>query len=107
MSDTKQCRTKRDLKFVRCESLIKWQIPNILRGLPILLQLALVLFFLGMQDLLRSLDPIITIVLSVIVGLVLFITVATTIIPGLQLRLLFLRHSSSWSNCPYKSPQSW
>ncbi|TFK44138.1 hypothetical protein BDQ12DRAFT_620017 [Crucibulum laeve] len=107
-------RERLEIRQMRYESIVKWQIPNILRGLPVLLQLALMLFFLGMLDLLRSLDAIITIILSIVVGLVFLVMLATTVIPGLQ--LLFVRLFSldltpdleqSWTSCPYKSPQSW
>ncbi|TFK39695.1 hypothetical protein BDQ12DRAFT_704671 [Crucibulum laeve] len=101
-----------EIRQMRYEGIVKWQVPNILRGLPVLLQSALILFFLGMLDLLRSLHSIIATILSIVVGLVFLVILTTTIIPGMQ--LLFVQHSPfdpmdslSWSICPYKSPQSW
>ncbi|TFK44148.1 hypothetical protein BDQ12DRAFT_708162 [Crucibulum laeve] len=110
--ETTSYKERLHIRQMRYEGIAKWQVPNILRGLPVLLQLALILFFLGMLDLLRSLDFATTVILSIVVGLVFLIILTTTMIPGIQ--LLFMQHSpsvlvdsQSWSICPYKSPQSW
>ncbi|TFK44141.1 hypothetical protein BDQ12DRAFT_708156 [Crucibulum laeve] len=109
---TTSYKERLDIRQRRYEGIMKWQVPNILRGLPILLQSALILFFLGMLDLLQSLDYITMIILTIVVGLVFLVIVTTTVIPGIQ--LIFVQRpfkgfvdSQSWSFCPYKSPQSW
>ncbi|TFK44152.1 hypothetical protein BDQ12DRAFT_717331 [Crucibulum laeve] len=111
--ETTSYKERLEIRQMRYKAIVKWQVPNIIWGLPVLLQSALILFFLGMLDLLRSLDSIVAVILSIVVGLVFLVIVATTMIPGIQ--LLFMCsllnildvHPQSWSFCPYKSPQSW
>ncbi|TFK44111.1 hypothetical protein BDQ12DRAFT_730218 [Crucibulum laeve] len=57
---TSEYKKRLAIRQMRYEGMVKWQVPNILRGLPVLLLSALILFFLGMLDLLRSLDSIVT-----------------------------------------------
>lgn len=80
------------LLATRSDGLKTWQVPSIISLLPLLLQIAVILFLAGLFLLLQSLNTAITIVFGVValVGLLAFL--ATTVIP------LITPH------CPYKSP---
>lgn len=97
---------------MREEALERWYVPHIFTGLPLLLQLALVMFLVGIADYLCGMNPAVGIPVSVVIALSLFFLVATTVLPTLQLFLLALRDSSREemkipAQCAYKSPQSW
>ncbi|KAF9009935.1 hypothetical protein BDQ17DRAFT_989267 [Cyathus striatus] len=94
------------LRQMRFEGLLAWKVPNILSALPVILQLSLVLFFIGLLELLWSLDKVVAYLVTVVVGLTLLFLVITTVIPTFQ---YFFVHKSSLQvpQCPYKSPQSW
>jgi len=99
------------LHHLNVESLDRWYLPQIFTALPLLLQLALVLFLAGVLEFLWSLDSTVAIPIAVAVGLCLFFLLWTTVLPTAQALLLFLPRLP-WGNmprspCPYKSPQSW
>ena len=99
------------LHYLSVESLDRWYLPQIFTALPLLLQLALVLFLAGILDFLWSLNSIVAIPIAVAVGLSLFFLLWTTVLPTTQALLLFLPRLP-WGNmprspCPYRSPQSW
>lgn len=83
------------LRQHRYNGLIGWYIPEIIAFLPLLLEIALVLFLIGLIELLWSLHPFVAGVVSVLVAVSLLFYVCTSILPILSV------------NCPYKSPQSW
>jgi len=99
------------LHHLSVESLDRWYLPQIFTVLPLLLQLALVLFLAGVLDFLWSLNSTVFIPISVAVGLSLSFLFGTTILPTMQALSLFLPRLP-WENtprspCPYRSPQSW
>lgn len=101
------------LHHMRSEGMERWQVWNILRALPLLLQTALVLFFVGIIDFLDALgNKAVAASVTVVVALTLFFLFSTTMLPAAQvffLRLLLilpLRLEKPPSQCPYKSPQS-
>ena len=99
------------LHHLNVESLDRWYLPQIFTTLPLLLQLALVLFLAGVLDFLWSLNSTVAIPIAVAVGSSLFFLVWTTILPTMQTLFLFLPRLP-WGNmprspCPYRSPQSW
>src|SRR6188768_2876411 len=99
------------LHYLSVESLDRWYLPQIFTVLPLLLQLALVLFLAGVLDFLWSLNSTVFIPISVAVGLSLSFLFGTTILPTMQALSLFLPRLP-WENtprspCPYRSPQSW
>ncbi|KAL0057929.1 hypothetical protein AAF712_015416, partial [Marasmius tenuissimus] len=70
-------------------------------ALPLLLEIALTLFFLGVLDLLWSLNTLVASIVTVQVGIGLLAIFATTILPTISL---------VWNTrtpCAYKSPQAW
>jgi hypothetical protein len=96
------------LSQLRDESLRIWGVPGLLGSLPVMLQVALVLFFAGILDLLWSLNHIVAALVSGTVGVVVLFVSATTVLPAYWL-VLSSRHKNVQSSppCPYKSPQSW
>ncbi|KAH9887205.1 hypothetical protein C8Q73DRAFT_768102 [Cubamyces lactineus] len=83
------------IRQFRYQGLRDWHVPEIILFLPMLLQLALVLFFVGLLDLLWSLHPVVAAIVSVIVALTGLFALAACVFPPL------------FPDCPYKSPQSW
>ncbi|KAF8800057.1 hypothetical protein BYT27DRAFT_7342631 [Phlegmacium glaucopus] len=94
------------LRQMRYEGLMEWYVPEILSALPLLLQLALILFFVGLLDLLWSRHTVVAACISALVGLVMFFLAATTALPALQHAVTKNNHLRIYQ-CPYKSPQSW
>ncbi|KJA27027.1 hypothetical protein HYPSUDRAFT_102429, partial [Hypholoma sublateritium FD-334 SS-4] len=94
---------------MREEALERWLVPQIFTGLPLLLQIALVLFFVGAAEYLCALNRAVGIPVSVVIALSLLFLGATTVLPTLQLFLLALSGPSTKipAQCAYKSPQSW
>ncbi|TFK36544.1 hypothetical protein BDQ12DRAFT_243838 [Crucibulum laeve] len=94
------------LRQMRFEGLLAWHLPGILYCLSLLLQTALVLFFIGLLDLLWSLNKQVATVITIFVALTMLFLLATTMLPTLQ--YIFTRdwHLRS-AQCSYKSPQSW
>jgi hypothetical protein len=80
------------MRQFRYSGLVAWRLPEIVASLPLLLQLALVLFLVGLIDLLWTINTPVAALTTAIVSSSLLITFASLIIP-------FFRPS-----CPYKSP---
>ncbi|KAG7090060.1 hypothetical protein E1B28_011677 [Marasmius oreades] len=97
-----------ELRQIRYESLERWGVLTLLSSLPLILQLALILFFIGLLDLLWSLDFIVASLASFAIAISVFILFITTILPGYY---LLISSSIVFSDkvyiCPYKSPQAW
>ncbi|KAF8888548.1 hypothetical protein BD779DRAFT_1672226 [Infundibulicybe gibba] len=71
-------------------------------ALPLLLQMALVLFFIGLLDLLWALNPLLASLVTAVVGLSFIFLFVTTAAPTFQ--YLFAPRAAP---CAFKSPQSW
>ncbi|KAL0577433.1 hypothetical protein V5O48_004543 [Marasmius crinis-equi] len=119
------------LHWLRRESLDIWHVPTVFAALPILLELALFLFFAGLLELLWKCHAIPFIVATVVVGCSTLFYIGTTIMPSANIirqvlqvtptiRDAHTEQSSSSSTvdfistlppiefvCPYKSPQAW
>ena len=85
---------------------MEWHVPELLSILPIYLQLSLLFFFIGLLDLLWSLNTPVAACVSVVVGLVMFLYLKTTAGPALQHAFTRNKHLRV-PQCPFKSPQSW
>ncbi|CAL1713957.1 unnamed protein product [Somion occarium] len=81
----------RELRF---RALTRWGVFGLMASLPTILQLALILFFLGLMEYLNSLHPTPFYVVSTLVGLWLLAHLVTTVLPTIR------------PTCPYKSPQA-
>lgn len=95
----------------RLDSLERWYVPQIFAGLPLLLQGALVLFFVGMIEFLFALRLEVAVPVTFAVCIPLIFLIATTMLPFLQICILQDAFRLSINNnipspCPYKSPQS-
>ncbi|PIL23266.1 hypothetical protein GSI_14576 [Ganoderma sinense ZZ0214-1] len=89
--------TSRDsarLRQYRLNGILKWQVGSIIVVLPILLQLALLLFLAGLVVLLWTLHPTVAAVTSALVGVLVLFSITVTILPTFQ-----------W-DCAYLSPQA-
>ncbi len=83
------------LRQYRHDGLLQWHVVTIMATLPVLLELALVLFLLGMLDFLWQLNAAVAGVTTSLVVVSLLFYSATTILPA-------------FSACsPFKSPQAW
>jgi hypothetical protein len=94
------------LRQMRYEGLIAWHVPEILSALPVILQTSLLLFFIGILDLLWARHWIVATCVTVVVGIVMTFLAITSALPALQHAFVKDRHLRV-HQCPYKSPQSW
>ena len=94
------------LRQMRYEGLLYWRVPEILSVLPILLQSSLIMFFVGLLDLLWNRNVVVAALVSAVIGIVMLFLVATTALPALQHAFTKDKHLRV-HQCPYKSPQSW
>jgi hypothetical protein len=95
---------------MRAEAAERWYVPQIFASLPVILQIALLLFFAGLIDFLMTLNHTVAIPVTIVIGLTLCFLAVTTVVPALQ-GLVFvaipLRAGDKIpTQCPYKSPQS-
>ncbi|KAG7098095.1 hypothetical protein E1B28_000069 [Marasmius oreades] len=114
------------LRWLRYQSFERWHVPKILASLPILLEVALFLFFTGVLELLWSRHPIPFGFALFVVGAAMLFYFITTFLPGISIVQQVLQtypyFAQDWSFlqpkdidclplinfvCPYKSPQSW
>ena len=99
------------LHHLNVDSFNQWYLPQIFTTLSVLLQVALVLFLVGIFEFLWNLNHTVAIPVAVAVGLSLFFLLLTTILPTMQALSLFLPRlrmsPKPRSPCPYRSPQSW
>ena len=84
------------LRQLRYQALKDWGVVEVISFLPLLLQLSLALFLIGMLYLLWTLHDVVAGILTVVVTILFVFYTATTVLPAFQ-----------QSTCPYKSPQSW
>ena len=84
------------LRQLDYQALKDWGVVEIISFLPLLLQLSLALFLIGLLYFLWTLHNVVAGILTAVVATVFIFYTATTVLPALQR-----------SSCPYKSPQSW
>ncbi|KAK7685871.1 hypothetical protein QCA50_011218 [Cerrena zonata] len=90
--DTQDPRQQVKIRFFREVGVQKWQVFEIAAALPLLLQLALFLFFIGLSAFLHDLNPVVTWVVTGVMILWLLFYLFTTLAPAFS------------SQCPYKTP---
>jgi hypothetical protein len=78
----------------RYDGVMKFKLHGICAGLPVLLQVALILFLAGLVDFLTSLQQVVGYTVSSVVAVCLFVTFVTVLLPGLI------------PTCPFRSPLS-
>ncbi|KAK7689225.1 hypothetical protein QCA50_007916 [Cerrena zonata] len=90
--DTQDPRQQVKLRFFREVGVQRWQIFEIAAALPLLLQLALLLFFIGLTAFFHDLNPVVTWAVTGVMILWLSFYLFTTLAPAFS------------SQCPYKTP---
>ncbi|KZV96322.1 hypothetical protein EXIGLDRAFT_643256, partial [Exidia glandulosa HHB12029] len=108
----KQALGVRQVKF---EGMEYWRVGSIVTSVPLLLQLALALFLIGISELLWHLHRAVAIAVTTVAGLTAAFYLATALLPLLQYVYLSLKtdrrflskHVFTAPQCPYKSPQAW
>lgn len=73
----------------------KWKVVQMMTLLPVLLQLALALFLIGLVELLWTFERAVAIIATILVTALLLFSLVTAVLPAI------------WGDCPYKSPQAW
>ncbi|KAF9533291.1 hypothetical protein CPB83DRAFT_729626, partial [Crepidotus variabilis] len=100
---------------MQSESLDAYYVPQIFTTLPVLLILAIILFFIGMIEFLWNINHTVAYPSMITISFILAFILYTTLRPGLQGRprigISYIpqknRDSLPAIPCPYKSPQSW
>ncbi|KAK1227469.1 hypothetical protein PQX77_009532 [Marasmius sp. AFHP31] len=111
------------LQRLRIDALHRWGVVLIMRALPVCLQMALLLFFAGLMELLWLRNIVVFAIAVVVAGTAFYIYVATAFLPTilavqqvLPLRANYDTHDPKnlldhlptiESLCPFKSVQSW
>lgn len=98
-------KDKLSLRQLRYDGLQRWHVPTIMTALPVMLQLALLLFFAGLLQFMWNLHVGLAISLLVVLGPVIVFYFASTFAPAAQ-----FWYGKQWfmgPQCPYKSPQAW
>ena len=96
-----------EFRQMRYEGLTGWGIPFIISCLPVLLQVSLLLFFLGLSFFLQSFDPFIAKAISVLMALIIVFLWVTMMLPAMQcIASSSKNHHQRSSLCPFKSPHA-
>lgn len=99
------------LRYFRLQGLRYWRVPDIIALLPVLLQAALSLFFIGMFLFLWNFNKRVARAVGGAAGITVGFLLFTTFAPGVELafslRYLQPERAGIYSQCPYKSAQSW
>jgi hypothetical protein len=82
------------VRQLRYDSLSRWQLHSICAGLPVLLQISLALFLIGLADFLLHLPSVVGPVIASAVVLCLCAVVTTVVLPAVSIA------------CPFRSPLS-
>lgn len=80
------------LRQYRYDGMLKWGVFDIIGILPVLLQIAVMLFLVGLVDLLWTLHPVVASIVTVLTILTLAMALGTAFMPVFS------------TNCPYRSP---
>lgn len=83
------------LRQARYEAFMDWKTPAVIALMPVLLEIALIVFLLGLEGLLWTLNIIVFSVCTVAVVTLIMMVIVVTVLPVFRAR------------CPYKSPVGW
>ncbi|KAF8907479.1 hypothetical protein CPB85DRAFT_1160559, partial [Mucidula mucida] len=97
------------IRQMRREGLASYGVPATIASISIFLEIAVVLFFVGLVYFTWNLDKLVGIPVLIIASFVGIFLIATTIAPFIQYIYVTLRRSFDPmpSQCPWKYPQSW
>lgn len=91
------------VRQARFDSLEAWKVPQIMRGLPVILLAALLLFFAGLLiQLWNASNHTTAIAVSVVVALTTLMVTITTVVPA-----VFSMQPRHMAFTPFRSPQAW
>jgi hypothetical protein len=99
-----------ELRQLRYQSWETWGVPKILSSIPLLLELALLLFFAGVVDLLWSLNHVVALFVAAAAGLGISVLGLTTVLPSFYVLFCIALQPTKIdlvSPSAYKSTQSW
>ncbi|KAJ8074789.1 hypothetical protein PM082_019114 [Marasmius tenuissimus] len=89
----------------------KWRVPGLVALVPLLLEAATVLFFVGLVDLLWSTHHTVAVIVMIPVVISLLFLFVTTILPPIFLLGSWTKrqrkHPTDAGQCPYKTPLGW
>lgn len=83
------------LRQRRYEAFLKWKVPATIAAIPVLLEISLIFFFVGLAILLFTINGIVAGLSTAVIGASICLAFVTTVLPAI------------WSRCPYKSPAGW
>ncbi|EKM57088.1 uncharacterized protein PHACADRAFT_208235 [Phanerochaete carnosa HHB-10118-sp] len=83
------------LRQIRYKAFLQWKVPLIVALLPGLLEMALVLFMVGIVAMLWTLNSLLAVIISISSAVFLIIAFSVVLIPAL------------FHRCPYRSPAGW
>lgn len=92
MADVPQANIR--IRQYRHDGLVRWRVKEIVMLLPLLLQIALMLFLMGLEQLVWTLNSTVAVVVTIFVAVSLAFSVITALLPAVA------------GTCPYKSPQA-
>ncbi|KAJ3562182.1 hypothetical protein NP233_g9739 [Leucocoprinus birnbaumii] len=88
------------VRFMRHEGMEHYHVFTCLTVLPLLLIISLLLFFIGLVEMLFEVNDTVAVVALVMAGITFTFVLITTLLPSVQ-------PWTKYSQCPYKSPQAW
>ena len=83
------------VRQIRFEEWHKWKVPAVIAAIPAMLEVAVILFLIGMIAFVWTLQRLIAIVVTIAIAAVIFATSVVTILPVLS------------CHCPYRTPTGW
>ena len=94
-SATAQSRENVLVRQIRFEAWDKWHTSALISAVPVLLELAIILFVCGLTVFVWTLDIVVAIVATISVALLLLLITILTLLPTI------------FKRCPYRSPTAW
>ncbi|EKM54886.1 uncharacterized protein PHACADRAFT_59553, partial [Phanerochaete carnosa HHB-10118-sp] len=94
-SQTSASRENVLVREIRAEAWKEWYTTSIISAVPVLLEVAIILFTCGMAVFVWTLDLVVAVVVTICVGLFLLLIATLTLLPAIC------------KHCPYKSPTAW
>ncbi|TFK68281.1 hypothetical protein BDN72DRAFT_752917, partial [Pluteus cervinus] len=86
------------------DGLDAWKVPEIVSSLSLVLELALILFFVGLFDLLWTLHHTVALAVVIPIAILMLFVIITTTIPAVE--LILGERADGRPRCPYRSPQA-
>jgi hypothetical protein len=98
---------------LRYEALLQWKVPEIISALPVLIELGVMLFFIGMIDFLWGTDTVVFAISTLVIIVVLLCVIISTILPAVFYPTSAPVDATAYKSifasilpCAYRSPQA-